>query len=159
MSVTFNPIGTVKTEDGRFFIELEKSVFTATLGLGEFSHILVLWWFNLYDSPEARGYFVMDKPYVKGPEKIGVLATRSPIRPNPIAVTACALLAVDAEKCRLEVAWIDAENGTPVLDIKPYEPSGDKVRDVKMPDWCAHWPACLEESENFDWNKEFNFPG
>ena len=74
------------------------------------------------------------------------MATRSPIRPNPIAVTACALLAVDAE------------NGTPVLDIKPYEPSDDKVRDVKMPDWCAHWPACLEESENFDWSKEFNFP-
>ncbi len=85
MLVTFNPIGTVKIEDGRYYIELKEKFFEATLGLDEFSHIQVIWWFNLYDSEESRNYFVMDKPYTNGPEKVGVLASRSPIRPNPIA--------------------------------------------------------------------------
>jgi tRNA-Thr(GGU) m(6)t(6)A37 methyltransferase TsaA len=157
MSVIFNPIGKVKIENNRYFVELDEKFFDASLGIDAFSHVLVLWWFSLYDSPESRNYLVLDKPYKKGPEKIGVLATRSPIRPNPIAVTACALIGLDKERRRLELSWIDAENDTPVLDIKPYEPSEDKVRDVVMPSWCAHWPQCLEESADFDWGSEFNF--
>lgn len=157
MSVTYNPIGKVKIDNGRYHIELEEKYFEASLGIDEFSHILVVWWFNLYDSPESRNYLILDKPYKNGPEKIGVLATRSPVRPNPIALTACALLGVDKISHRLEVAYIDAENGTPVLDIKPYEPSDEVVRDVIMPAWCRHWPKCLEESADFDWSKEFNF--
>jgi len=158
MSVTFNPIGQVKIEKDRYYIEVEEKYIEATLGLDEYSHIQVVWWFNLYDSEEARNYFVMDKPYKKGPEKVGVLASRSPVRPNPIAITACSLTALDQEKCRLEVEYIDAEDGTPVLDIKPYQPSIDKVLDVKMPAWCGHWPDCVEANEGFDWSKEFNFP-
>jgi len=158
MLVTFNPIGTVKIEDGRYYIELKEKFFEATLGLDEFSHIHVIWWFNLYDSEESRNYFVMDKPYTNGPEKVGVLASRSPIRPNPIAVSVSRLVALDKEQHRLELGYIDAENGTPVLDIKPYHPSEDKVRDVEMPAWCRHWPDCIEANEGFDWSKEFNFP-
>ncbi len=158
MSVMFSPIGKVKIKDNRYYIELEEKYFEAVLGLDEYSHIQAIWWFNLYDSEESRNYFVMDKPYKKGPEKVGVLATRSPVRPNPIAVTACALIALDREKHRLEIGYIDAEDGTPVLDIKPYHLSIDKVRDVKMPAWSAHWPDCFEANEGFDWNKEFNFP-
>lgn len=89
---------------------------------------------------------------------MGVLASRSPVRPNPIAITACTLIALDKENHRLEVAYLDAEDGTPILDIKPYEPSIDRVRDVKMPAWCNHWPNSLEENTDFDWNREFNFP-
>lgn len=158
MSVTFNPIGKVKIENGRYFIELDEKFFEATLGLDEYSHIQVVWWFNLYDNEESRKTFVMDKPYKNGPEKVGILATRSPIRPNPIAISACALLALEKEIHRLEVAYIDAEDSTPILDIKPYEPSVDKVRDVEMPDWCKHWPNFLEESAEFEWSREFNFP-
>jgi tRNA-Thr(GGU) m(6)t(6)A37 methyltransferase TsaA len=157
MTVTFSPIGHVKTGNGRYFIELEEKHLEAALGVDEFSHIQVLWWANLYDSPEARNYLVLDKPYKKGPDKIGVLATRSPVRPNPIGVTACALISVDRASRCLEVAYIDAEDGTPVLDIKPYEPAEDRVRDVVMPAWCRHWPSCLEESADFDWYSEFNF--
>lgn len=158
MSVTFNPIGKVNIENGRYFIDLEEKYFVASQGLEEYSHIQVVWWFNRYDNEETRNYFVMDKPYKNGPDKVGVLATRSPIRPNPIAITACALVILDKEKYRMELAWIDAENGTPVLDIKPYEPSVDKVRDVEMPVWRRHWPNYLEESAVFDWSREFNFP-
>jgi Uncharacterized conserved protein len=158
MPVTFNPIGKVEIEDGRSYIALDKKYLEATLGLDDFSHIQVIWWCNLYDSEETRNYFVMDKPYKKGPEKLGILATRSPVRPNPIAITACKLLGIDSERGRLEVIYLDAEEGTPVLDIKPYQPSVDKVRDVIMPGWCAHWPDCVEADKGFDWSAEFNFP-
>lgn len=157
MSVTFNPIGKVIIENGRYYVELDEKYFEAMLGLEEFSHIQVLCWFNLYDSPESRNYLVLDKPYKTGPDQIGVFATRSPVRPNPIALSACALIGLNKDNRRLEVAYIDAENETPVLDIKPYEPSEDAVRDVVMPAWCRHWPKCLEESAAFDWSKEFNF--
>ena len=158
MSVSFDPIGKVVIENGRYYIELQERFYEATLGIREYSHIQVIWWFHLYDSPESRNYFVIDKPYTKGPEKAGVLATRSPVRPNPIAVSACQLIGSDEKTFRLEVGYIDAESGTPVLDIKPYEPSIDKVRDVTMPVWCRHWPDCLEANDGFDWSAEFNFP-
>ena len=57
MTVTFSPIGKVRIEDGRYFIQLDETVFEGTLGLADFSHIKVLWWFNLYDSEESRRYF------------------------------------------------------------------------------------------------------
>ena len=158
MPVTFNPIGQVKFEEGRYYIELEEACFAATTGLEEYSHIQVIWWFHLYDSAESRHYLVMEQPYQKGPERVGVLATRSPVRPNPIAVTACVLLGLDRETRRLELGYIDAEDGTPVLDIKPYQPCIDRVRDVIMPAWCRHWPDCLEADAGFDWSREFNFP-
>lgn len=157
MKVTFNPIGKVKIEEGRCFIELEDKYFEATLGLDEYSHIQVVWWFNLYDSQESRNYRVIDNPYKNGPQKVGMFATRSPVRPNPIAISTCPLIHLDKENQRLEIAYIDSEDNTPVLDIKPYHPSVDRIRDVKMPDWCKHWPNYYEESESFDWSKEFNF--
>jgi tRNA (adenine37-N6)-methyltransferase len=157
MSVTFHPIGKVILENGRFFIELEEKIMEAARGIEEYSHIQVIWWFHLYDSEEVRHYYVMDKPYANGPDKVGVLASRSPIRPNPIAISACQLLHTDYNKHRLEVAYIDADNDTPVLDIKPYEPSVDRVKNVAMPEWCGHWPDCVEESGAFDWGKEFSY--
>jgi tRNA-Thr(GGU) m(6)t(6)A37 methyltransferase TsaA len=125
MSVTFNPIGKVKIENNRYYIEIESKYLDAATGLSEYSHIEVIWWFNLYDSEESRNYFIIDKPYKHGPEKIGVLATRSPIRPNPIAVTACSLISFDEKTGKIEIGYIDSEDGTPVLDIIPYEPSID----------------------------------
>ena len=55
------------------------------------------------------------------------------------------------------LAYIDAENGTPVLDVKPYTPSLDRVERPDVPGWCAHWPKSAEASGDFDWEKVFNF--
>jgi len=46
---------------------------------------------------------------------------------------------------------------SPVLDIKPYTPSLDRVEAPGVPKWCSHWPKSLEQSEDFDWENEFNF--
>ena len=156
--VTFEPIGMVRLENGRYYLDIDKRVLPALMTLDEYSHIQMIWWFNLYDSEETRNYLVMDKPYINGPAKVGVLATRGPVRPNPIAVTACRLLNADMLNGILEVDYTDAESGTPILDIKPYHPSSDIVRDVQMPAWCSHWPSSVEESGQFDWSREFNFP-
>ena len=75
---------------------------------------------------------------------MGIFATRSPIRPNPIALTAVEKLHIDYEKGVVQIAYIDANDGSPVLDIKPYTPSLDRIEAPEVPAWCAHWPKSLE---------------
>lgn len=55
------------------------------------------------------------------------------------------------------LAYIDAFDGAPILDIKPYTPSIDRVENPAVPDWCSHWPKCYEKSGDFDWESEMNF--
>jgi tRNA (Thr-GGU) A37 N-methylase len=64
---------------------------------------------------------------------IGVFATRSNYRPNYIALTTVELLAVDGHV--LKVKGLDALDGTPVLDIKPYVPHKDYVENARLPAW------------------------
>ena len=54
-------------------------------------------------------------------------------------------------------SYIDANDKTSILDIKPYTPSLDRVENPQVPDWCSHWPHSLEESASFAWENEFNF--
>ena len=88
---------------------------------------------------------------------MGVFATRSPERPNPIALTACEVLNIDYENGIITIPFIDAENDTPVLDIKPYTPSLDRVENPVVPQWCNTWPKSVESSGDFDWSEVFNF--
>lgn len=88
---------------------------------------------------------------------MGIFATRSPIRPNPIALTAVEIIHVDYQSGIIQIAYIDANDGTPVLDIKPYTPNLDRVETPVVPEWCSHWPKSLEESGTFAWEQEFNF--
>ena len=88
---------------------------------------------------------------------MGLFATRSPVRPNPLALTTVHVLRIDYAKGLIQIDYIDANDGTPVLDIKPYTPSLDRVETPAVPEWCSHWPKSLEESETFAWEDEFNF--
>ena len=145
-------------EDGRgFFVAVLPPYREALTGLEDFGYLQLLWWFDRCDNPQDRSRLMEDKPYKKGPEKLGVFATRSPSRPNPIGVSVCYATAVDKAQGLIRLAYIDAFPGTPVLDIKPYTPSLDRVDEPPVPKWCAHWPMSIEESEDFDWAAEFNF--
>lgn len=64
---------------------------------------------------------------------------------------------IDIQNGIIGLGYIDANNGSPVLDLKPYTPSLDRVEMPRVPVWCAHWPACAEQSGEFDWEGEFNF--
>lgn len=88
---------------------------------------------------------------------MGVFATRSPLRPNPLALTAVSVLDLDNQTGIIKIAYIDANDGTPVLDIKPYTPSLDRVENPQVPSWCDHWPKSVETSGAFNWAEEFNF--
>ena len=56
----------------------------------------------------------------------------------------------------IRMPYFDALPGTPILDIKPYIPSLDRVEQPAMPAWCAAWPASVENSGDFDWAEVFS---
>ena len=150
-------IGTVRNDSTGAFIELESEYIPALQALEGFSHINVLWWFSGCDNVQMRSVLETQQPYKGAPEKMGIFATRSPMRPNPIALTAVEIIQIDYELGIIQITFIDAMDGTPVLDIKPYTPSLDRVETPGVPEWCSQWPKCTEDSGNFDWEAVFNF--
>jgi len=91
-----------------------------------FSHIIVTYWFH-----KSQGYHLLVKtPWDDIPH--GLFTTRSPDRPCPLALTVVELVA--REKNVLKVKGLDAIDGAPLLDIKPYIPSIDE-RSVVRPGW------------------------
>jgi len=89
-----------------------------------FSHIIVIYWFH-----KSQGYHLLVKtPWDDKPH--GVFATRSPHRPCPLGLTVSELLG--REKNILKVKGLDAIDGTPVLDIKPYVPPLDESSSTKI---------------------------
>ena len=153
--INVSPVGFVRLESGGFYLEIAPEYRAALNGLEGFSHINVLWWSHLLEAPECRAIVECDQPYQNAPARVGIFATRSPLRPNPIALSVAPVLHIDVESGRIDLGYIDAEDGTPVLDIKPYHPCADRVRDVQTPGWCAHWPQWFEDSAEFDWQAEF----
>ncbi len=155
MDIALKAIGTIKSGKS-FSVELYHEYAAGLKGLSGFSHVLIIWYADkapVWENP----HLLVDKPYRLTPDTLGIFATRSPYRPNSICVSIAAVSSVNEEKGVVKLWWTDAEDGTPVIDIKPYHPSSDVVRNVKLPDWCSHWPLCFEESAKFQWDKEFLF--
>lgn len=67
------------------------------------------------------------------------------LRPNPIGLTTAKIVRVDHYKGWVQVADVDAFDGTPILDMKGYLPHCDRVRNVRVPPWAAHWPHWVPE--------------
>lgn len=140
-----------------FYLSIQDQYREALKGIEGFSHMNVVWWGNHSDSSKQRSKLCVNKPYKKGPDTIGIFATRSNERPNPVLITTVTVTGVDCHKGIIEFPWIDAEAESPVIDIKPYQPCSDRVKNVKEPEWCSDWPNWLEESAEFDWESIFNF--
>jgi tRNA-Thr(GGU) m(6)t(6)A37 methyltransferase TsaA len=155
---TLRPLGYVRIREGTFRIEIASEYLPALKELDTFSHMHVFWWCHLSDHDKGRETLQSRQPYRNGPPEIGVFATRSEFRPNPIALTLVPVLQIDHESGIIRIPYIDAEDGTPIIDLKPYQPSIDRVRDVSVPEWCEHWPKWYEDAADFDWEAEFTFP-
>jgi tRNA-Thr(GGU) m(6)t(6)A37 methyltransferase TsaA len=112
-------------------IEIDAGWAEALDGIEGFSHIWVVWWLNRSETPLAS-HNVRPEGRPEMP-LVGLFATRSPRRPCPIAMTAVRLLA--REGARLRVEGLDAYEGTPVFDIKPYLRRGDLISEATAPDW------------------------
>ncbi len=152
-----NQIGNIRVDEQGMRIEVFPRYKTALKGLDGFSHINVFWWCNGFDDELSRSTLESRSPYKGSPDIMGIFATRSPIRPNPIALTPAQILHIDYDKAVIYIAYIDADNNTPVIDLKPYTPSLDRVENPAVPIWCRHWPKSLEQSAEFDWESQFNF--
>ena len=150
-------IGKAMSDENGSFIRLEPEYIPGLQALEGFSHINVLWWFSDCDNEEDRHALQTRQPYQGAPEIMGVFATRSPARPNPIALTASEVIGIDFAHGIIRVAFLDANDGTPVLDIKPYTPSFDRVETPGVPAWCSGWPKSTEASGCFDWGQAFSF--
>ena len=155
--INLRDIGIIENDGRKFSIKMHKKYVLGLMGLKGYSHLLVIWCFHKSENNIFKEQIILENPYKKGPEQIGVFATRSPERPNPLAVSVPQVKSIDFEKGIINFWWIDADSGTPVLDIKPYTPSTDRVEKPEVPDWCKHWPKNIEGSGDFDWESEFNF--
>ncbi|MHA1303844.1 MAG: tRNA (N6-threonylcarbamoyladenosine(37)-N6)-methyltransferase TrmO [Candidatus Heimdallarchaeaceae archaeon] len=127
-------IGFVRIEKDSCYIEIFKHFSSGLRHIEHFSHLFILWWISKRDTPQDRAQLLGTPPEIDPPVETGVFSCRSPARPNPIGLTKVKLLKV--EKNRLHIERIDAIDGTPVVDIKPYLP-GDSVNvaDLKLPEW------------------------
>jgi tRNA-Thr(GGU) m(6)t(6)A37 methyltransferase TsaA len=128
-----HPIGHVKKSDNHTLIVLNEKYEAALLGLDGFSHIYMFWWFDKNDTPQKRAILQVHPMGNRDNPLTGVFATRSPVRPNLIALTLCKVVAVRGNM--IEIENTDAFDGTPVLDIKPFIPGYDSTPDAKLPDW------------------------
>lgn len=141
---TMRPIGVVRggrseaTKDhwggNRSRIELDPAQFgpEALAGVSALSHVDVLFYFHLHtDEPTETG---ARHPRDRADwPKVGIFAQRGRMRPNRIGLCACRVVAVDG--LAVEVEGLDAVDGTPVLDIKPYVPAFDLRAAATVPEW------------------------
>jgi len=100
----------------RIVFEPDYRVPEALRGIEGFSHLWLLWGFS--EVPEGDWSPTVRPPRLGGNKRMGVFATRSPFRPNPIGLSSVRLLAV--ENGELIVSGADVLDGTPIYDIKPY---------------------------------------
>ena len=124
--------GLIEELVGRIELEPEFRRAEAFRGIEEFSHLWILWQFSL--SQKEHWSATVKPPRLGGKKRMGVFATRSPFRPNPIGLSCVKLLGVDYDCDKapvLYVAGVDMVDGTPIYDIKPYLPYADARADAK----------------------------
>ena len=96
----------------------------ALRGIEGFSHLWLIWEFSEAHRPDGEWSPTVRPPRLGGNARMGVFATRSPFRPNPLGLSCVSLLGV-TEEGDLLVGGADLMNGTPIYDIKPYLPYAD----------------------------------
>jgi len=143
-----NPIGRVKTEavgdevkdKSRISqIIIRDELVEALEGVDGFSHLFVLFWLNQIFTQKRMTLKVHPRGRMDMP-LLGVFATRTNLRPNPIGLTLVELLKVEGNI--LTVRGLDAFDGTPILDLKPFD-FWDNAENARVPDW---WINLNEET-------------
>jgi tRNA (adenine37-N6)-methyltransferase len=141
--ITYRAIGVVRNrireprtggwEEERSDIFLKEELLPALEGLEGFSHVIVVFHMDRVPDDERRQLRLPLSP--ENATEIGLFATRIPLRPNAIGVAVVPV--VWRRKSVLRVKGLDALDGSPVLDIKPYLPKYDSVPAAMLPDWAA----------------------
>jgi tRNA-Thr(GGU) m(6)t(6)A37 methyltransferase TsaA len=139
--VSIRPIGVVRNgvreprPDGwelvRSDIALRDDLTPMLEGIDGYTHLIVIFAFDKV--PESATRARLRPGSDRRVPELGVLATRSQLRPSPVGVSVVRLLR--RRRNLLRVQGLDAIDGTPVLDIKPYYPNHDAVPDAGVPEW------------------------
>ncbi len=127
--------GLVKQAWARLKIRADLQPEESLQGLEGFSHVWLVWVFH--QNKTARFHAKVHPPRLGG-KTMGVFATRSPHRPNPIGLSLVELISV--EKDGIVVAGADLVDGTPILDIKPYLPEVEALPEAR-----TGWPKEIEK--------------
>ncbi len=133
--------GLVKSLQGRIVFEPEYRDLNALRGLEDYSHIWVIWEFS--EAKRERWSATVRPPRLGGNTHMGVFATRSPFRPNPLGLSCLELERIETDTSEgpiLHVRGADLMDGTPIFDIKPYLPYADSHPE-------ARGPAFIESNE------------
>ena len=128
--------GVVAELKGRIVFEPEYRNPDMIRGLEEFSHIWLIWQFskNLDEEGNARWTPTVRPPRLGGNTRLGVFATRSPFRPNPLGLSVVAIDRIELDTPEGPVIYVkgaDMVDGTPIYDIKPYIPYADSIPNAK----------------------------
>ena len=142
--ISLEPIGVVRNEirehkrsgwgEVTSEVVIDEGLVDSLEGLEEFSHIIVVFW--MHKSPAGESPPVKLHPRGRADlPLVGLFATRAPFRPNPIGVSVVKLIGISQNV--LTVVGLDAMDGTPVIDIKPFMTPLDNPAEVRMPDWVS----------------------
>ena len=134
-----NFIGVVeKAGEQEARVRIFKEYCAGLRGAEEYSHLIILYWFHQRDTEkDRRTLLVIPKKHALNVEK-GVFACRSPSRPNPIGLCVTQLLKV--EERILTVKGLDALESSPIIDVKPYLPRADCLKNARAPAWTEEGP-------------------
>lgn len=138
-TITMKPLGLAKNNINQPMTSGWESVVTEIVidenyakgldGIEDYSHVVIVYWFSkekechIKHHPQGRE----DVPFV------GIFACRCPQRPNPIAISTVEL--IERKDNVIKVRGLDVLNDTPILDIKPYTPQYDFMKQHKIPNW------------------------
>ncbi len=114
-------------------------------GIEEYSHILILFWAHKVPA-ESRRLTQVHPMGLKEMPKRGIFATCSPARPNPVLLTAVKL--IERNGNILKVQGLEAIDGTPVVDVKPYVKGYHNAENPTSPEWMEKIRKELEEADN-----------
>ncbi len=120
--------GLAPSDRARIVFEPEFRNPDALRGIEGFSHLWVLWIFSQNSSDGFRP--TVRPPKLGGNERVGVFATRSPYRPNPIGLSAVRIEGLETlpdKGTTIVISGADMTDGTPVIDVKPYLPYADSI--------------------------------
>lgn len=143
---SLSPSGIIRKIEGEYYLYVDSNSSILLNDLQNFSHLRVFWWFDRFDKSRYRIIQEVDPPYENSP-RTGVFASRSPVRPNPIAITTVKILNYDLNNNRLKVSEMDCFDQTPLIDLVPYIPELDRIDDFMVPEWLSHWPEWFSANE------------
>ncbi len=135
--------GKIRVLEGQTYIECSKEK------VKQFHNrevIRVFWWFHRFDKKNYRKLTECEPPYENAP-RLGIFASRSPVRPNPIAMTIARIIRIDELNGRIYVNALDCFDKTPCINMLSYVNAYDFIDDVEVAEWVKHWPNSWVEEK------------